>query len=65
MDSGRVRDVIVILSGKDLIIDTKAVRRYLITTLSEGPVANSYTSRILDGDKKTIVTKTVREDIGA
>ncbi len=65
VDGGRARDVTVVLSGKDLIVDTEAVRRYLIATLSEGPVANSHASRTLNGDEKATVTKTVREDTGA
>jgi pimeloyl-ACP methyl ester carboxylesterase len=65
VDGGRVRDVTVVLSGKDLIVDTEAVRRYLIATSSEGPVANSRASRTLDGDETATVIKTVREDTGA
>ncbi|GAB7348397.1 hypothetical protein MBLNU459_g6831t1 [Dothideomycetes sp. NU459] len=38
-DFGAERDLAVVLSGKDLIVNTKAVRRYLTTPASEAPGA--------------------------
>jgi len=59
------RDVTVVLSGRDLIVDTKAVRRYLTTSFSEGLGANSNAVSVTNRNGKARITKIGNEDIGA
>jgi hypothetical protein len=49
---------VVLLSGRDLIVDTKAVRRYLTASLSEGPIPNKATVCMTNGNRKASITKT-------
>lgn len=65
VEGGGGRDVTVVLSGKDLIVDTEAVRRYLIASSSEEPVANDGAPRVMNEDEKVTFTKTVRDYTGA
>lgn len=58
------RDVTVVLSGRDLIVDTKAVRRYLTDSLSGGAVPNMAEVCMTNGDRKASITKTGKEDTG-
>jgi pimeloyl-ACP methyl ester carboxylesterase len=58
------RDVTVVLSGRDLIVDTKAVRRYLTDSLSGGAIPNMAEVCMTNGDRKASITKTGKEDTG-
>jgi pimeloyl-ACP methyl ester carboxylesterase len=51
------RDVTVVLSGRDLIVDTEAVRQYLTDSLSEEPIANGKAVCMTNGNGKTRITK--------
>jgi len=59
------RNVTVVLSGRDLIVDTKAVRRYLTTSFSEGLGANGNAVGMMNKNGKARITKTDNEDTGA
>jgi hypothetical protein len=65
------RNVTVVLSGKDLIVDTKAVRRYLTTSFSEELGAKNITVCMPNGNGKpnktgnARITKIRNEDTGA
>ena len=65
VEGGGGRDVTVVLSGKDLIVDTEAVRRYLMASSSEEPVAIDGAPRVMNEDEKVTFTKTVRDYTGA
>jgi pimeloyl-ACP methyl ester carboxylesterase len=59
------RDVTVVLSRRDLIVDTKAVRRYLTVYLSEGGIPNKAQVCMTNGNRKASITKPGKEDTGA
>jgi pimeloyl-ACP methyl ester carboxylesterase len=58
------RDVTVVLSGRDLIVDTEAVRRYLTTSPSEGAMPNGEAVYITNRNGKARTTKIGNKDIG-
>lgn len=64
-EGGGARDVTVVLSGKDLIVDTEAVRRYLTASSSEEPVANAGAPWAMKEDEKVTFTKAVQDSTGA
>ena len=59
------RDVTVVLSGRDLIVDTEAVRRYLTASFSEGLVANSKAVCTTNRNGKARITEIGNKDTGA
>ena len=59
------RNVTVVLSGKDLIVDTDAVRRYLTASFSEGRVANDQAACMANRNGKARITHIGKEDTGA
>jgi pimeloyl-ACP methyl ester carboxylesterase len=59
------RDVTVVLSGRDLIVDTEAVRRYLTTSFPEGGKLNGEVVSTTNSNGKTQTTKISNKDIGA
>lgn len=62
LDSRGPRDITVILSSKDRIIDREAIRGYLIASLQEGSIVDNKPPQIVNKEaKKAIVTKTVRD----
>ena len=64
-DGDKGRDVTVVLSGRDLIVDTKAVRRYLTASLSDGGIPNKAQVCMTNGNRKASITKARKEDTGA
>lgn len=59
------RDVTVVLSGRDLIVDTEAVRRYLIASVPEGGIPNGNAIRMTNRNGKARVTKIHNKGTGA
>jgi len=59
------RDVTVVLSGRDLIVDTEAVRRYLTTPSSKVPRAISNATCMEKKEEKARDPKIGTEDTGA
>ena len=64
-NEGEGRDVTVVLSGRDLIVDTEAVRRYLTTSFTEGAMPNGEAVYTANWDKKAGTTKIGKKDIRA
>ena len=58
------RDVTVVLSGRDLIVDTEAVRRYLTTSFSEGTMRNGEAVYVTNRNGKARTTKIGNKDKG-
>jgi pimeloyl-ACP methyl ester carboxylesterase len=59
------RDVTVVLSGRDLIVDTEAVRRYLTTSFSEGAMLNVEVAHTTNRNREARVAKIGNKDTGA
>jgi pimeloyl-ACP methyl ester carboxylesterase len=59
------RNVTVVLSGRDLIVDTEAVRQYLTASFSEGLISNGNAVCMTNRNEKARTTKIGREDTGA
>jgi hypothetical protein len=59
------RDVTVVLSGRDLIVDTEAVRRYLTASFSGGLIANGKATCITSKNGNARITKIGKEDTRA
>jgi hypothetical protein len=59
------RNVTVVLSGRDLIVDTEAVRRYLTASFSEGHISNGNAVCMTNRNGTARITKIGREDTGA
>jgi len=59
------RNVTVVLSGRDLIVDTEAMRQYLTASFSEGLISNGNTVYMTNRNRKARTTKIGREDTGA
>ncbi|KAH8809303.1 hypothetical protein F5884DRAFT_822345 [Xylogone sp. PMI_703] len=58
------RRITVVLSGKDLIVNTKAVKGYLTTTYSEGFLANGNAVRTANREGTARIVKSGAEDAG-
>jgi pimeloyl-ACP methyl ester carboxylesterase len=59
------RDVTVVLSGRDLIVDTEAVRRYLTASVSEGAIQNGNAICMAHRNRNARITKIGNEGTGA
>ncbi|KAE9366733.1 hypothetical protein N431DRAFT_515263 [Stipitochalara longipes BDJ] len=59
------KNVTVVLSGRDLIVDTEPVRRYLTASFSEGLGANRDPISMTNRNGKGRITKVGKEDTGA
>lgn len=59
------RDVTVVLSGRDLIVDTKAVRQYLTASVPVEGKPNGNATRIMNRNGKARVTEIRNKGTGA
>ncbi|KFY90738.1 hypothetical protein V500_04985, partial [Pseudogymnoascus sp. VKM F-4518 (FW-2643)] len=59
------RDVTVVLSGRDLIVDTEAVRRYLTASVPEGGITDGNAIRMMNRNGKARVTEIHNKGTGA
>jgi pimeloyl-ACP methyl ester carboxylesterase len=59
------RSVTVVLSGRDLIVDTEAVRQYLTASFSEGLIANGNTACMTNRNETARATRIGNKATGA
>jgi pimeloyl-ACP methyl ester carboxylesterase len=64
-DEEEGRNVTVVLSGRDLIVDMEAVRRYLTASFSEGLGASGNAVYMTNRNGKAQITKIGNEDTGS